>query len=193
MPTSDAIVSKTPVTISSTSTSTTRSAWGGRFQRLLHLELPHSQSWYTRFSLYHQLGHHPILASGNERSKVFFWDLERLELAHTGEYGHRNDETQGYSSGVPRHLREASTASTTSSTSIGVSAIVKKKVKKTKPLDPDSGISDPFHLIKAHKVLEIPKHSTFAFHQCAWSNDGQWCVGVGSTGYDQTYPCFFFI
>ncbi|KAL6711073.1 hypothetical protein ACN47E_006948 [Coniothyrium glycines] len=184
VPTSNAIISSTPVIVPASSISTTRSAWGGRLQRLIHLDLPASQVWYNRFSLYHQLGHHPVVVSGNDRSKVFFWDLQRLEMSHTGEDSAESNESKTASSILPRHLREASSASTASSSaaSVGVATVTKKKAKKVKEKVPDQGISNPFNLIKAHKVIEIPKYSTFAFHQFAWSTDGQWCVGVGDTG-----------
>ena len=32
-----------------------------------------------RFGLYHAAGQHPILAMGNEKSAVYFWDLQRIE------------------------------------------------------------------------------------------------------------------
>lgn len=58
------------------------------YQRLIEFGAPHSQPFYMRFgllkptSLYPHV--HPILACGNTRSQVYFWDLERLELGHDG-------------------------------------------------------------------------------------------------------------
>jgi len=61
----------------------TRSAFGGRFQRLLTFELVSAAPFYMRFSLFSQPGHHPILAMGNELSKYSFWDLRRLQDGYT--------------------------------------------------------------------------------------------------------------
>jgi polycomb protein EED len=79
VPVSSALRSTTQVTVAAHSASSTRSAWGGRFQRLLQFELPQTNIFYMRFNIFHQMGRHPILVAGNEKSKVFFWDLRRLE------------------------------------------------------------------------------------------------------------------
>ena len=57
----------------------TRSAFGGRFQRLLTFDMPNSATMYMRFSLFAGPHHHPMLAMGSEKSKVSFWDLQALE------------------------------------------------------------------------------------------------------------------
>lgn len=180
IPTSSAVHSRTPVTIPANSTSSTRSAWGGRFQRLLQFELPYTNQFYIRFSLFHELGRHPILVAGNERSKTFFWDLQRLEDAGTGEDGSLN--TKGLLLGLPRHVREGSSTSTTSSAISAGSGNTKAKQQRLKEQPRDRGISDPFRSIKAHKIVETPKYKAFAFRHFAWSRDGQWCVGVGDCG-----------
>ncbi|KAF1945010.1 WD40 repeat-like protein [Clathrospora elynae] len=183
MPTSSAVHSRTPVSIPANSTSSTRSAWGGRFQRLLQFELPHTDQFYIRFSVLHELGRHPMLVAGNEKSKVFFWDLQRLENSGTGEDG--SQHTTGPLHGLPRYVREGSSASTASSSISGSAATTKTKLKKLKAKEQarDRGICDPFRSIKAHKVVEIPKYKAFAFRHFAWSRDGQWCIGVGDCGF----------
>jgi polycomb protein EED len=185
IPTSSAVNSRTPATIPANSTSNTRSAWGGRFQRLLQFDLPHTNQFYIRFSLFHELGHHPILVAGNEKSKTFFWDLQRLENSGTGESGLGDDKVYGGKEaplGLPRHVREGSSASTASSAVSAGSANTKIKQKKVKEAVRDRGISDPFRSIKAHKIVETPKYKAFAFRHFAWSRDGQWCVAVGDCG-----------
>ena len=184
IPTSSAVNSRTPVTIPANSTSSTRSAWGGRFQRLLQFELPHTNQFYIRFSLFHELGRHPVLAAGNEKSKTFFWDLQRLENSGTGEDGAQGQSGRGVPLGLPRHVREGSSASTASSAISAGSTNTKTKQKKLKEKEyvRDRGISDPFRSIKAHKIVETPKYKAFAFRHFAWSRDGQWCVGVGDCG-----------
>lgn len=185
IPTSSAVNSRTPVTISANLTSNTRSAWGGRFQRLLQFDLPHTNQFYIRFSLFHELGHHPILVAGNEKSKTFFWDLQRLEDSGTGESNTGDDKLyvgKEVPLGLPRHVREGSSASTASSAISAGSGNTKMKQKKAKEVVRDRGISDPFRSIKAHKIVETPKYKAFAFRHFSWSRDGQWCVAVGDCG-----------
>ncbi len=124
------------------------------------------------------------MTAGNEKSKAFFWDLERLEQSGTGEEAVQNENTKGLASGLPRHVREGSSASIASSAvSAGSSTAMKAKQQKLmKEAERSRGISDPFRSIKAHKIVEIPKYKTFALRHFAWSRDGQWCVGVGDCG-----------
>jgi polycomb protein EED len=180
IPTSSAVHSRKPVTIPANSTSSTRSAWGGRFQRLLQFELPHTNQFYIRFSMLHELGRHPILVAGNEKSKAFFWDLQRLENSGTGEDVSQN--MSGIPLGLPRFVREGSSASAASSAISAGPGNTKTQKKKMQEQVRDRGVSDPFRSIKAHKVIEIPKYKAFAFRHMAWSNDGQWCVAVGDCG-----------
>ena len=175
VPTSDAITSRTPVKVPADSSPGTRSAWGGRFQRLLQFDLPDTTQFYIRFSIFHELGCHPVLVAGNEKSKAFFWDLQRLENSGTAGEGTQLP-------GLPRHVREGSSSSIASSAVSAGSGTTKAKKKKTKEQLPDRGIADPFQSIKAHKVIEIPKYMAFPFRHFAWSRDGQWCVGVGDSG-----------
>lgn len=182
IPTSAAVNSKTVVTVPANSTSSTRSAWGGRFQRLLQFDLPHTTQFYIRFSVFHELGRHPVLVAGNERSRVSFWDLQRLEMSHMGEDDAQNENARAPPLGLPRHVRECSSASTASSAISVGSGTTKSKQKKVKEQPRDRGICDPFRSIKAHKMVEIPKYKAFPFRHFAWSRDGQWCVGVGDCG-----------
>ncbi|KAH3983241.1 hypothetical protein HBI55_065060 [Parastagonospora nodorum] len=182
IPTSIAISSKTPVTIPANSTSNTRSAWGGRFQRLLQFELPYTNKFYMRFSIFHELGHHPILVAGNEKSKAFFWDLQRLEGAGTGDDWIQS--SKAIPLGLPRHVREESTFSNASSvTSTGSGTTRRKRKTKKKYQEPkrNRGIGDPFTSIKADKIIEVPKYN-FPFRHFGWSRCGQWVVGVGDSG-----------
>jgi polycomb protein EED len=181
IPTSNAIRSDTPVKIPANSTSGTRSAWGGRLQRLLQFDLPDSTFMYMRFSIFHELGQHPILVAGNVKSKAFFWDLQRLEDAGTGDDGTQANKSDLL--GLPRHVREGTNSSDGSSAINVASGMTKgKKRKKVKVPTPDHGIADPFMSIKAHKIVEVPKYLAFPFRQFGWSRDGQWCVGVGDSG-----------
>lgn len=57
----------------------TRSAFGGRFQRLLTFDMPDTIEFYNRFGLFDGLAGHPMLVMGNTKSKYSFWDLQKLE------------------------------------------------------------------------------------------------------------------
>lgn len=103
------------------------------------------------------------------------------------------EETTNSLSGLPRHIREhsatSSASSSTASTNAGIAATAKKKKKKSKkerfalPVLQDTGISDPFNSIRAHKIVSVPKTNVFSYRAIGWSNDGKWCVGVGSDGF----------
>ncbi|KAF2824279.1 WD40 repeat-like protein [Ophiobolus disseminans] len=180
VPISNAVTSRTPLTTPVDSSSGTRSAWGGRFQRLLQFELPNTMQFYIRFSIFHELGRHPILVAGNEKSKAFFWDLERLENAGTGEDA--NEPAYGKPFGLLRQVREGSSSSIASSAVSTGSGTTKAKRKKVKEPPRDQGVANPFLPIKAHKIIEVPKYTAFPFRHFAWSRDGQWCVGAGDSG-----------
>lgn len=178
IPTSAAVDSTTPVTVPADSTPNTRSAWGGHFQRLLKFDLPHCNMFYLRFSLFHEMGRHPILVAGNERSKAFFWDLQCLEQIHLDEDQVRRDELHMLPSDFPHQVRESSDSTVSS----GSGTITKTKAKKSTNSTRYASLGNPFQPIKAHSTIEVPKYQAFPFHKFAWSRDGQWCVGVGHPG-----------
>lgn len=49
------------------------------FQRLLSFAIPNTDRFYHRFGLLHEPGMRPIVSMGNQESKFFFWDLQKLE------------------------------------------------------------------------------------------------------------------
>jgi polycomb protein EED len=180
----------------------TRSAWGGRFQRLLQFDLPDSGAQYIRFGLFHELGKHPILSAGNHRSEVFFWDLERLE-----EYGVSGAQVKGEGkettafrmqtapSALPPDLvtrfREGSEASSTSSasgahstTSGGPRGGVPRRSRSVKAKDAKVvGIGNPLKPIKPHKkVIYVTPNVEYTPRQITFSRGGDWCVATGENG-----------
>jgi polycomb protein EED len=177
VPVSNALRSTTQVTVAAHSASSTRSAWGGRFQRLLQFELPQTNIFYMRFNVFHQMGRHPILVAGNEKSKVFFWDLQRLEESDTG-----NPASKALPAHVARHVREGSSTSNASSATSAGSGASKVKGKKAKDLLHDGGVGNPFQPIAPHKAIEVLRKGP-AIRQFDWSTDGQWCVGTGDEGF----------
>jgi polycomb protein EED len=66
------------------------------FTRLLEFQVPYSELFYMRFSLLMpSRAHphlHPVLAIGNTKAKVFFWDLMGLEVGHDAGTTSLNDE-----------------------------------------------------------------------------------------------------
>jgi polycomb protein EED len=66
--------------------------------RLLEFQVPFCDLFYMRFSLLlpsHAHPHlHPVLAIGNTKTKIFFWDLMGLELGHDGGVTSSNEEDQ---------------------------------------------------------------------------------------------------
>jgi polycomb protein EED len=49
------------------------------FERLLTFDAKFTSRFYLRFGLYHEPDKRPILVMGNERSKFYFWDLQKCE------------------------------------------------------------------------------------------------------------------
>jgi polycomb protein EED len=180
IPASTAVNSLSRVSVAASSVPGTRSAWGGRFQRLLQFDLPDHVRFYVRFSLFHELGAHPVLVAGNEKSKMFFWDLQHVEGLGIGDNG-APDSKEKDKKVLPHHFRDGSVASTNSGTSgqhsRSTSAFTKGKGKAS-AAKPNRGVGDPFHSVPQNQDIMVQKYE-FPFRQFAWSRDGQWCVGVG--------------
>lgn len=188
IPISNAVTSTTVVTTLANSTTNTRSAWGGRFQRLLQFDAPGmDEEMYMRFSVFSGEAHRPMLAVGNSKSKAFFWDLQSLEDAGVGEQQPESLQRDTLTSLFQlQEERESSTVSATESIKSGGQAEngTRAKSSKDKPrVSGYSGIGNPFRSITAHKAIDVPKVAYFKFRQFAWSNDGQWCVGVADHSY----------
>ena len=66
------------------------------FSRLLEFQVPSAELFYMRFSLLMpSRAHphlHPVLAIGNTKTKIFFWDLTGLEVGHDGGMTSSNEE-----------------------------------------------------------------------------------------------------
>ena len=93
------------------------------FQRLLSLSAPESVSFYMRFSLlrpspkYPNL--HPMLAFMNNETKLFIWDLKRLQLGHDGEIPYPENSSEpkrkGRKKSFPFNLGPSAASPSTSS------------------------------------------------------------------------------
>lgn len=178
IPPSQAVNSHSKVSVPTSSISGTRSAWGGRFQRLLQFDLPDHNQFYIRFNIFHAIGAHPILVAGNENSKLFFWDLQRLEDAGIGDDPSVSASSSAVQSTSSGHIGVA----TTKLGRGGKAAKAAKAANAAKitkiPKIPNRGIGDPFRSVEPHKEITIQGY-TFVFRQMAWSPDGQWCVATG--------------
>jgi polycomb protein EED len=202
MPPSQAVQSDKTVSVPASSLSGTRSAWGGRFQRLLQFAEPNSELFYIRFGLFYEAGKHPILAAGNQKSRIFQWDLQRLEDAGLeDEKAMVKKRTKKDASVLSQlkstradRIREGSVVSNASSaalsnssapsTSTGIASAsttakkgrpVKEKEKRT------TGIGDPFMSISPHDNIMVPKVE-FTVRQVTFSRGGEWCVACGEHG-----------
>ena len=151
-----------------------------------------------RFSLFAAAGARPILAVGNDRSKVYFWDLQSLEewegedpaaVAEEGAVvaavkpmagvGTRGRGRVGGRKGVARAVtkREESIASS----SVTGSASAAGGGKKASTAAQKFAVDDPFRALRHHEKCTVPK-VTFAVRQIAWSVGGEWMVAVGDQG-----------
>ncbi|KAF2734581.1 WD40 repeat-like protein [Polyplosphaeria fusca] len=188
IPHSQAVRSKEPVILPEHVRSGTRSAWGGRFQRLLTFSQPDSDPFFLRFTLFNEPGMRPILSAGNTNSKFFFWDLQRLEEGDAIGGTERSASKKltleihplsraGSTSQTARlqaqAAREGSIASNASSAATSDS---NGAIEKTKAYS--SNIGDPFTPIPCHKGFEIKK-VRFTVRYFSWSKCGTWCVAVG--------------
>ena len=131
----------------------TRSAYGGTYDRLLQFSAPDTEPFFLHFGILSKPNHHPVLAIGGTTGKVYMWDLRRIESAGKHAAQLRESPDEGENGNRPQAL----------------------KGKK------DLEITDPFGLIKAHLVQEIPKVKT-TIREVGWSPGGEYMVAVGDCG-----------
>ncbi|MCJ1356341.1 MAG: hypothetical protein MMC33_006336 [Icmadophila ericetorum] len=165
----------------------TRSAFGGTYQRLLQFEAHETTPFYMRFSIFDSPNKRPLLVIGNEKSKIFFWDLQALE-EWDGKVGMDGDFKMPKSTlrrGVARKIintqRESSTASTGTTTTNTTSTSAIEDEKGSSKAKLRYAIDDPLKGLLPHKTQVVPK-VTFAARQAAWSVGGEWLVVVGDQG-----------
>ena len=133
-----------------------------------------------RFGLFHQPYKRPVLVIGNEKSRFFFWDLQRLEegfdaaLEDGGSGSLRVPQRGRRGKSALGLVREQSVASEASS---GVGS---SNSGSTGP-ERKFVINDPFTSVTTHKRITVPKIA-FATRQIAWSPGGEWAVAVGDHG-----------
>lgn len=159
-----------------------------------------------RFSLFCQAGKRPILVIGNEKSKVFFWDLQSLEeWEGTSKEGDNSNDNRfkvpRAKKGIARKIvkptkqREPSVTSTTTTTttnagsSIGQNGRLNSASSETAEQAVEGrsrarlkfAADDPFKTLLPHRTHVVPR-VTFAARQVAWSVGGEWMVVTGDQG-----------
>ncbi|KAK5009301.1 hypothetical protein LTR28_001712 [Elasticomyces elasticus] len=171
----------------------TRSAFGGRFQRLYEFDAPHSTLYYMRFGLYHAADQHPVLAMGNEKSAVYFWDLQKIEEGYevaaeaNGARVKGKKKKKKIGAGTAGMLGEAMGLGKGREESCGSnasSAMVSSHSSNSLPVaERRSVLADPFYAIPPHLTITEPKvQLNFPVRQIDWSPRGDWCVSVGDYG-----------
>lgn len=171
----------------------------------LEFDLPDAAPFYMRFGLLNPSVDHPdlhsVLACGNNRSKIFIWDLKRLEIGHTDGYQtlppSNRPKHETYIE-IPRakkitkkqrKAQERQMVTPHRQTPASQSSSIARTAPDS-PMPPPQPlpnrdrypISDPFTPIKAHKTITLPnypKEKSTCFRGVSWSPCGKWCVVVG--------------
>ena len=167
----------------------TRSAWGGGYQVLFQFDAPKTVPFYVRFGLFMAPSMSPILAIGNNESKVYFWDLQVLEECDgrgaNEEFrdrvrgrGGRGRNKRGGGRAITKGHRDSTGASATGQSALPTEPMVDTHLSKAAQ---KYRVDDPFRLLLNHAESTVPRVS-FAARQVAWSVGGEWMVVVGDQG-----------
>lgn len=167
----------------------TRSAWGGGYQVLFQLDAPKTVPFYVRFGLCTAPSKRPVLAIGNNESKVYFWDLQMLEewndRSANEEFrdrargrGGRGRSRRGGGRAITKGLRDSTVTSSSGQNTLPTEAMVETHLSKAAQ---KYKVDDPFRLLSSHAETTVPRVS-FAARQVAWSVGGEWAVVVGDQG-----------
>ncbi|OBT91285.1 hypothetical protein VE02_00285 [Pseudogymnoascus sp. 03VT05] len=170
-----------------------------QYQRLLQFAIPQCNQWYMRFGLFspYSSSQHPVLAMCNSASKVHFWDFSRLikykKFITSPETEPKPSwltlksqiKKSGKSEGI-RLLSQTTVDESVSSSS--VYSFSTESLAAATDIEANRGVWDekyatgnPWKSLKAHKVESIPRVTTVG-RAVAWSDDGGFCVVVGSSG-----------
>jgi polycomb protein EED len=145
----------------------------------------------------------------NSRSKVFFWDLSRLEAYHEyiasltkpltaaesglavntttvlNQYSWlplKKDKRLTNARGVsPIESVTSSANSSVNMTSIETVLTNEELLANKAIWDKKYSMGDPLRALEAHRHENVPR-VLFTGRQVAWSMDGEWCVVTGSEG-----------
>lgn len=175
-----------------------------QYTRLLKFSTPDCNvQFFMRFRMFNVPGKHAVLAFCNTRSRIMFWDMERLTVY--SDYRKAlsdpdHDDAHTRPSWLKKSRKESGVAGkgTTVSHLKSYGAGDSQSVMSASP-DPDGlagqslnrdlalwdelyDISDESNLIQPHKSLLVtaPTEQYFVGRQAAWSPEGDWCVVVGN-------------
>ena len=165
-----------------------------QYIRLLQFAIPDCFEFYMRFSLYSPLSApitHPVLAMCNSASKVFFWDLKRLEDFHDYIMSDKHipgDESQAVRRPVwlpaSRSKGKSRDLDTESTTVLSLTPSTEALIGNPADIPPSQmkkyAMGDPFGMVEAHKIVDTKLKGTWTGRQVAWSACGKWCIVVGS-------------
>ncbi|KFY37662.1 hypothetical protein V494_04674 [Pseudogymnoascus sp. VKM F-4513 (FW-928)] len=168
-----------------------------QYQRLLQFEMPGCKQWYMRFGIHNPLSpsQSPVLTMCNSSSKIFFWDLSRfvayekfIDSPDTVPKPHwlslqshakKTGQLDRLLSQTPVDESVASSSVSSFSTETLATAIDLETNRAA--WDEKYAIGNPWRSVKAHKAENIPRVSSVG-RAVAWSENGEFCVVVGSSG-----------
>lgn len=204
----------------------TRSAFGpgpsssypAQYTRLLEFGAAGcSNNFFLRFQVFQAPGRHPVLAFGNAKNKMYFWDLERLTAYHEFKAhvlnpgrnkskpierpswlqlkgGPRKDSRKG------KGIDEASTVSIASTpvpvpadmdvtgTCTDMATVLAVHPEIVQNWESMYSMNHSHnHPLKPHRTIVLNEKQNYKANQVAWSPEGDWCVVVG----DYNRACFF--
>lgn len=182
----------------------TASACPPQYTRLLEFWTPNcGHQFYLRFKLFHDKDKHPVLAFGNAKATIFFWDLARLGDYHkfisevrdpdrdkaqpvlrpgwltSGQHRHKGDAVSKLKDAASDRESVASgrTGSVDVETQLDANTNYPQESLENWELKYDmTRVDEP---IRAHAQSGISAKD-FVGRQVAWSASGEWCVVVGS-------------
>lgn len=176
-----------------------------RYTRLLRFStVDCNVQFFMRFRLFHEPGKHPILAFCNTKSKIFFWDLERL-TAYRQFMGALEEAKQTEKGAHPQRpgwlqVKKGKKEAVGKGTAISQVRAQEKESNASASPDPDAAAGQPYSQktlrewaemydissdarpLLPHRTVQATSStdSTFVGRQVAWSPGGEWCVVVGS-------------
>lgn len=143
------------------------------------------EMFYMRFGLFTRPNKHPVLAFGNARSKVFFWDFQRFESFE--EFNNRliwgqPAKAPDWLPAVKSKGRSAvSFSGRDAGSSDGRDAQGNFEETMLASWNDKYGMANPTKQLPPHQTALLPtSRADFVARQASWSPSGEWCVVVGS-------------
>lgn len=161
------------------------------FQRLVTLDMPHTDRFYYRFGFFNQPGKRPVLAMGSHTSAMSFWDLQRLEEGLDPRDKLKGRKGRGKTAASARSGSLATSTSTRKFDPLSQDMAIYTDIfaADSTPAPADRDFSDledrlkhvdPHHRVVVNTGLSPTQH--FSTSQIEFSPDGTWMVSVGDRG-----------